>query len=51
MTHLCWKRIISAPENGYTHEVKIGASGARVLGKENSLGDLVFDKFIQKGLH
>jgi hypothetical protein len=50
MTHLCWKRIISTSEND-SNEVKIGASGARVLGKENSRGDLVFDKFKQDGLH
>ncbi|NER32858.1 MAG: hypothetical protein F6J93_02055 [Oscillatoria sp. SIO1A7] len=36
---------------GYTHELKIGGSAQRLLGKIDDNGVLVFDKFVRGGLH
>jgi hypothetical protein len=36
---------------GYTHELKIGGSAARLLGKIQGNGILVFEEFVAGGLH
>jgi hypothetical protein len=44
-------KVLVAPEKGYTHELKINHSAARILGKFDENGVLIFDRFLPKGLH
>jgi len=44
-------KILRAPVNGYTHELKINGSAARILGKFDANGVLIFDNFLPRGLH
>jgi Pretoxin HINT domain len=45
-------KVLTGTVNGYTHELKINNSAARILGKfDEETGVLVFDKFLPKGLH
>ncbi|MEM1060467.1 MAG: hypothetical protein AAGK14_14730, partial [Verrucomicrobiota bacterium] len=44
-------KILREPVNGLTHELKIGGSAQRILGRIDENGVLVFDKFIRGGLH
>jgi RHS repeat-associated protein len=45
-------KALTGSVNGYTHELKINGSAARILGKfDEKTGVLVFDKLIEKGLH
>ena len=43
-------KVLSSAEGIYTHELKIGGSGARILGRVVD-GVLIFDKYLPKGLH
>jgi hypothetical protein len=44
-------KVLVAPVNGYTHERKINGSAARILGKFEENGVLIFDRFFPEGLH
>lgn len=44
-------KVLTNSVNGYTHELKINGSAARILGKFDENGVLVFDEFLPKGLH
>jgi len=44
-------KVLVAPVKGYTHELKINGSAARILGKFDENGVLIFDNFLPKGLH
>ena len=44
-------KVLLAPVNKYTHERKINGSAARILGKFDENGVLIFDRFLPKGWH
>jgi RHS repeat-associated protein len=44
-------KVLAQPYKGYTHELKINGSAARILGKFDENGVLIFDEFLPKGLH
>jgi hypothetical protein len=44
-------KILNEVVNGYTHELKIGGSAQRLLGRIDEYGVLVFDKFVRGGVH
>jgi hypothetical protein len=44
-------KVLAKPHNGYTHELKINKTPARILGKFDENGVLIFDEFLPDGLH
>ena len=44
-------KILAEPVRGFTHELKIGGSAQRLLGRINENGVLVFEELIRGGLH
>jgi Pretoxin HINT domain len=44
-------KILGGDVLGYTHELKINGSAARILGKYDANGVMVFDLYLPNGLH
>ncbi|MEM8998307.1 MAG: RHS repeat-associated core domain-containing protein, partial [Acidobacteriota bacterium] len=44
-------KILNKPVLGYTHELKIGRSAQRLLGRVDENGVMIFERFVRGGLH